>query len=585
MNSATPDQMERVGDDSYTPHLALGLSQLREQGTFCDITIILGNQQFQAHKAVLSASSSCFMSMFTSEFQESKRSEVTIDGSPESFTQLLECAYTGYFHLSPVNVCGVFRMACYMDFTHAIKVCVDYLMKVHQVIDLEDVFEMYSLAESHKDMTELVERLRLRLLSNFKAVIETKYFLHHANKEFIVTCLSAEEVETETSQEEEILQSTLNWLRYDWHQRQVHTTDLLKKIRLGLVPPDRLKQILGDEILAIPDCKEMIEEVVKVLATKESARIPLNQSHPDMFATRNTITAPVSMQWDSIIDRDEDKLFLHYKTKTGFYRLNCIPELPCTYPSSGFLQQAHEGHGFKTLAVGNQLYVAGGNKSELYDDGEPIPEKHFLKYNFETNKWTVLPSMLGNHCVPELVELDGYIYAISGTSYRENSDCVERFSIVNEEWEMVSPLISSLCQVRSLSFKGCIFVTGRNSHSFGDQCMMYNPTKNVWIPAVVTLNESLSKEVQCPYLNISWFVVHKNACYCFRIASLERHKKRQVQRVICDVESEVPSITLAEPVARAEEIFGFHFAAFEPYPEFATFDKCKLGGSPCDEEH
>ncbi|XP_072025713.1 ectoderm-neural cortex protein 1-like isoform X6 [Amphiura filiformis] len=374
-NSATPDQMERVGDDSHTPHLALGLSQLREQGTFCDITIILGNQQFQAHKAVLSASSSYFMSMFTSGFQESKRSEVIIDGSPESFTQLLECAYTGYFHLSPANVCGVFRMACYMDFTHAIKVCVDYLMKVHQVIDLEDVFEMHSLAESHKDMTELVERLRLRLLSNFKAVVETKYFLHHASKEFIVTCLSAEEIETETSQEEEILQSTLNWLRYDWHQRKMHTTDLLKKIRLGLVPPDRLKQILGDEILAIPECKEMIEEVAKVYATKESARIPLNQSHPDMFATRNTITAAVSMKRDFITNRDDNILFLQYRTKAGLNRLNRIPDLPCTYPSYDFLEEASAGSGFNTLTVGNQLYVAGGYKSELDEDGTSIFEE------------------------------------------------------------------------------------------------------------------------------------------------------------------------------------------------------------------
>ncbi|XP_072025710.1 kelch-like protein 15 isoform X3 [Amphiura filiformis] len=578
-NSATPDQMERVGDDSHTPHLALGLSQLREQGTFCDITIILGNQQFQAHKAVLSASSSYFMSMFTSGFQESKRSEVIIDGSPESFTQLLECAYTGYFHLSPANVCGVFRMACYMDFTHAIKVCVDYLMKVHQVIDLEDVFEMHSLAESHKDMTELVERLRLRLLSNFKAVVETKYFLHHASKEFIVTCLSAEEIETETSQEEEILQSTLNWLRYDWHQRKMHTTDLLKKIRLGLVPPDRLKQILGDEILAIPECKEMIEEVAKVYATKESARIPLNQSHPDMFATRNTITAPVSLKRDFIDDRDDCILFLHYRTKAGFYKLNCIPELPCTYPPFGFLQTAYVGYGFQTLVVGNQFYVAGGYKFELDVDGQPNPERHFLKYNFETNKWTVLPSMLGNHFVPELVELDGYIYAISTTTDRRSSDSVERFSIVNEEWEMVSPLINSLCNVRGLSCNGCIFVTGKDRYE--DKCMMYKPTENMWIPAVIILKE---KEVELPLFNIKWFAVYKNACYCLRRASYERYRKRQVQRVICNVESEVPSITLADPVDE-DKIFGFDVMPFWPHPQFATFDKCKLGGSLCEEDH
>ena len=82
----------------------------------------------------------------------------------------------------------------------------------------------------------------------------------------------------------------MNWLRHDWDQRKAHTTDLLKKIRLGLVPVDRLKQILSDEILAIPECKEMMEEVVKLHAAEETDKIPLVQSHPSFFANRNTIT-------------------------------------------------------------------------------------------------------------------------------------------------------------------------------------------------------------------------------------------------------------------------------------------------------
>ena len=79
-------------------------------------------------------------------------------------------------------------------------------------------------------------------------------------------------------------------MRHDWEHRKQHTFDLLQKIRLGLVPVDRLKMLLGDEILAIPECKSLIEEVTKLHATVGSTQVPLNQSHPDMFASRNTIT-------------------------------------------------------------------------------------------------------------------------------------------------------------------------------------------------------------------------------------------------------------------------------------------------------
>ena len=88
----------------------------------------------------------------------------------------------------------------------------------------------------------------------------------------------------------QILESAINWLKHDWEHRKLHTFNLLKKIRLGLVPFDRLKTLLGEEILAIPECKNLMGEVVKLHATVGSTQVPLNQSHPDMFANRNTVT-------------------------------------------------------------------------------------------------------------------------------------------------------------------------------------------------------------------------------------------------------------------------------------------------------
>ena len=57
----------------------------------------------------------------------------------------------------------------------------------------------------------------------------------------------------------------LKWLLYKWEQRKVHALDLLKKLRLGLVPVERLKQILHEgthQILSIRKCKKLLKKVL-----------------------------------------------------------------------------------------------------------------------------------------------------------------------------------------------------------------------------------------------------------------------------------------------------------------------------------
>ena len=93
----------------------------------------------------------------------------------------------------------------------------------------------------------------------------------------------------------QIVAVVIAWLNHDWKHREVHAVELLKKIRLGLLlPMDALQKVLGDEILAIPECKAMVDEAWKLYDTKKDADVPLIQSHPDLFATRNTVTVSIS---------------------------------------------------------------------------------------------------------------------------------------------------------------------------------------------------------------------------------------------------------------------------------------------------
>ena len=190
------------GDASHSSILSSKFNQFRKQGIFCDVIIIIENRRFRVHKAVLSASSRYFMSMFTSGFQETERSEVKIEeGSAESFEQLVEFAYTGYFELSADNVCGILRMANYMEFTRAIDVCVNFIINEYNGMNLEDVFEIYCMADA--PFAVLVDVLRKYLLNNFVKLGEVRSFLDHASHDFVAMCLSSEEIEIGASKEEE----------------------------------------------------------------------------------------------------------------------------------------------------------------------------------------------------------------------------------------------------------------------------------------------------------------------------------------------------------------------------------------------
>ena len=73
-------KMMTLGDKEHSCRLSSGLNQLRKESSFCDVTIIVGDQRFPAHKAVLSCASEYFQGMFSTGFQESAMSEVTVPG-------------------------------------------------------------------------------------------------------------------------------------------------------------------------------------------------------------------------------------------------------------------------------------------------------------------------------------------------------------------------------------------------------------------------------------------------------------------------------------------------------------------------
>lgn len=82
---------------------------------------------------------------------------------------------------------------------------------------------------------------------------------------------------------------------HDWQHRRPQAHHLLERIRLGVVPADNVQTLLLDHRMQeAPECVRMLEDVLKVHATKEVLEDPPAYTHPGLFATRSTITVSLT---------------------------------------------------------------------------------------------------------------------------------------------------------------------------------------------------------------------------------------------------------------------------------------------------
>ncbi|ESO04248.1 hypothetical protein HELRODRAFT_172604 [Helobdella robusta] len=90
--------------------------------------------------------------------------------------------------------------------------------------------------------------------------------------------------------------------------------------------------------------------------------------------------------------------------------------------------------GYKTCTVDNCLYLAGGNKYNYFTT------KKLYTYNFVTSIWTKRCSMNNPRCNFYFGEMDGHLYAVSGSSYNTSIRTVEKYIPQEDRWLMLAPL-------------------------------------------------------------------------------------------------------------------------------------------------
>ncbi|KAI4816995.1 hypothetical protein KUCAC02_009291, partial [Chaenocephalus aceratus] len=245
---------------SYADSVLMHLNSLRQQRLFTDVLLHAGSRSFPCHRAVLAACSRYFEAMFSGGLRESQASEVDFRDSlhPEVLELLLDYAYSSRVVINEENAESLLEAGDMLEFQDIRDACAEFL---ERNLHPSNCLGMLLLSDAHQCI-KLSELSWGMCLSNFPTICKTEDFLQ-LPKDMVVQLLSHEELETED--ERLVYEAALNWINYDLEKRHCHLAELLRTVRLALLPAIFLMENVSTEELinAQPKSKELVDEAIR----------------------------------------------------------------------------------------------------------------------------------------------------------------------------------------------------------------------------------------------------------------------------------------------------------------------------------
>lgn len=115
----------------FTRHagdVLFNFNRLRSRNILTDVTIVVGGQQFHAHKTVLMACSGYFYTLFVNT-QKSDPAVISLDTKvdPNGFAILLEFMYTSCLTLKERYILATLNTAIYLQMEHMVETCQKFM--------------------------------------------------------------------------------------------------------------------------------------------------------------------------------------------------------------------------------------------------------------------------------------------------------------------------------------------------------------------------------------------------------------------------------------------------------------------------
>ena len=482
-----------VDPSKHRQELLERLDILRNNDSFCDVTIEVKDKEFKAHRAVLAAASPFFLTLLRSNMKESNEQLIKVELEEATETVMedaLKYLYTGNVTVVEERAHNLIATANFL-LLPSLKTMAGNVLR--ETVSTENCVVNYYFADKY-ECVELKEKCREVINTNFSVVMETEDFLKLDQKQ-VMEWVSNDDVIVNA--EEDIFKGIVKWVSHNRSGREENLPELLHQVRLPFVSHDFLiNELVKEELLTknTAFCSQFMIHAIKSLLSSndgEASHQPrkCQVTHVEgifLCGGRKTLCYfPQTNMWH----RMAGTLFEHdfstftpaqYKHKVyifdaGSHKVDEARARVMEYLEDNNTWAAAKGAAGSInithyTVLNGDLYVLSleYNKAEIY------------RYNAECNNWDGMESWPFDQRDACIVTDEQFLYIIGGHATHITS----RYDSRDKKWEELACISEERYCAFGAAMNAKIYIAGGlKSFSAYDElssCEVYNPATNEW---------------------------------------------------------------------------------------------------------
>ena len=496
------DRMEELSQplssepSKHVKHLLERVETQRRNDQFCDVTVLVKDKYFKAHKVLLSASSPFFRKLLSSGMKESNEDVIKIEldeATEDVMEDVLSYIYTGDVSITDKRAHNLIVTANYL-FLPGLKTLASNFIKRN--LSPENCIFNFYFAEKY-DCRELKEKACEIVTSNFTEVMETEGFLRLQAKE-VSDWISRDDIIV--GAEEEVLNGVVKWVSYDKGEREAHFTELLHHICLQSIPGDFLLKEIVQEDLFSQNAEFALKFVLDAMKLKEwnSTDGQLSKNYRKCLETykdgifvcggkKALAYFPTEDKWCKLRDaafdfqshclvqwKDKIHIFCEYSKTVGeseAFRQHYQPNID----SWGSIQSDQIKSISSCIIFKGDLYVLSFKMNS---------EQKMYSYDAKTNCWNEVDPPSRKQSNPCVVASDQHLYIIGGLS--EQGQLLSRstrFDPTHNTWENIAKINEARQSAFGAAMNGQLYIAGgmtQFTNQVFSSCEVYSPLSNEW---------------------------------------------------------------------------------------------------------
>ena len=483
---------------THVQHLLERVETQRRNDQFCDVTVLVKDKHFKAHKVLLTASSPFFRKLLTSGMRESNENMIKIEldeATEDVMEDVLSYIYTGDVSITDKRAHNLIATADYLLLPGIKTLASNFIQK--NLTPKNCIFNFY-FAEKY-DCRELKEKACEVITSNFTVVMETEGFLRLQAKQ-VSDWISRDDIII--GAEEEVLNGMVKWVSYDKGEREAHFTELLHHICLQSIPADFLLKEIVQEDLFSQNAEFALKFVLDAMKLKSQnsrdGQVPQNyrkclETYKDGIfvcgGKKGLAYFPTEDKWCKLRDAAVDyqnHCLVQWKDKIHIFHEDCktVGESNAfreyykpNIDSWGSIQSDQIKSINRCIIFNGDLYVLSFKVNS---------EQRMYSYDAKTNGWNEVDPPSAVQRNPCVVASDQHLYLIGGSKEYEFSQCLSRctrFDPTRNTWEDIANINEARHSACGAAMNGQVYIAGgmtNSGHDSVSSCEMYSPMSNEW---------------------------------------------------------------------------------------------------------